>query len=75
MDRQEAEQYLEMLSNLLRVRFVGISKDRARAATRLLVDVTSTILDSSQEVGEHANLFLNEGLTALKVYLHTLERA
>jgi len=74
MDRKEAEHYLEMLSNLLRVRFVGISKERARAATRLLVEVTSTILDNSLEIGEHAHLFLGEGLTALKAYLHTLER-
>lgn len=74
IDRQDAEHYLDILANLLRVRFVGISKERARAATRLLVEMTATILDNGQELGDNARLFLAEGLIALKVYLHTLER-
>jgi AcrR family transcriptional regulator len=73
IDRQDTELYLDFLANLLRVRFVGISKERARAATRILVEFTATILDVSQELGEQSRLFLAEGLIALKCYLHTLE--
>jgi hypothetical protein len=74
IDRQDTELYLDFLATLLRVRFVGISKERARAATRILVEMTATMLDVSQELGEQSRLFLAEGLVALKCYLHTLER-
>ena len=75
IDRQETELYLDYISARLCDRFVGLGQDRARAATRLLIDVSMTILDESQELGSQSSLYLNEGLTALKCYLQSLDHA
>jgi AcrR family transcriptional regulator len=75
LDRKETDEYLEFFASRLQVRFTGVSKDRARAAARILIEVTATILDISEETGGNAEVFLAEGLTALKSYIHTLERS
>jgi AcrR family transcriptional regulator len=75
IDRQDTELYLDFISVRLCDRFVGLGQDRARAATRLLIDVSMTILDESQELGSQSSLYLNEGLTALKCYLQSLDQA
>jgi AcrR family transcriptional regulator len=74
IDRQDTELYLDFISVRLRDRFFGLSEERARAATRLLVDVSMTILDESQELGAESDLYLREGLTALKCYLSSLDQ-
>jgi AcrR family transcriptional regulator len=75
IDRGETEKYLDFISSLLRVRFVGISKERARAATRLLIDLTTKVLDETQELGDQAAAYIEEGRIALKCYLFSLENA
>jgi len=75
IDREDTELYLDFISERLSERFVGLGRERARAATRLLIDVSMTILDESQELGNQSMLYLREGLNALKSYLRSLEQS
>jgi AcrR family transcriptional regulator len=74
IDRDETERYVDFISVRLRDRFRGLNEERARAATSLLIDVSMTILDGSQELGGQSMPYLNEGLTALKCYLQSLDQ-
>jgi AcrR family transcriptional regulator len=73
IDREETDKYLDFISSLLRVRFVGITKERARAATRLLINLTTTILDEAQALGDQSAAYFDEGRVALQCYLHSLQ--
>jgi AcrR family transcriptional regulator len=72
IDRKENEEYLDFFSVLLHERFSNMSRERARAAARLLIEITATVLDVSQETDELADEFITEGKIALKGYLHSL---
>lgn len=74
LDRRETNEYLEPFSSRLRLRFRELSKGRAQAAARFLVEMTAIILDVSQEAGGNSTEFVDEGVIALKSYIHTLAR-
>jgi AcrR family transcriptional regulator len=73
LDRVATEEYLAFFSTKIRLRFPELSLVRVQAATRLLIELTAAILDVAEEPLEDANDFLNEGITALRCYLHSLD--
>lgn len=73
LDQKETNDYLELLGAQLLVRFPELSKGRAHSAAKILIEITAMILDVSQEIGDTSEDFLNEGMTALKSYIRTLE--
>ncbi len=72
LDRTETEELLEFFASRLRMRFTLLSASRARAAARILIEFTSTILDISQEGDGDADELIEESVVALRCYLLTL---
>lgn len=72
LDRTETVELLEFFASRLRMRFTLLSASRARAAARILIEFTSTILDVSQEVDGATDELIEESIVALRCYLLTL---
>ena len=72
LDRNETEKLLDFFASRLRMRFTLLSAARARAAARVLIEFTSTILDMSHETEHVTNEFIDEGIIAIRSYLLTL---
>lgn len=72
-DEQDAAQWIEFFSELLRERFETLSEARARNAAGVLIETTSAIFDSPNAAGRQAQAYLAEAVTMLISYLHSLE--
>ena len=73
LDRQATADYTEFFTSKIVLRFSNLSAGRARAATRLLIEVAATILDVTAETSEGSEEFIAEGVLALTSYLHSLD--
>lgn len=72
LDRTETDELLEFFASRLRMRFTLLSASRARAAARLLIEFTSTVLDISQEGDRTTDELIEESIVVLRCYLLTL---
>jgi len=72
LDRAETDELLDFFASRLRMRFTLLSASRARAAARLLIEFTSTILDINQESDWATDELIDESIVALRSYLLTL---
>jgi hypothetical protein len=57
----------------LRQRFATLDDERARFASRLLVETTNTIMDSALAEGPEAGPFFDEALNLINTYLKTID--
>ena len=72
MDNLDNDRVTAFIADLLRQRFPLIDEERSHSASRLLVDATTAIMESSFADGPNSTAFFGEAQTLIDGYLESL---
>jgi AcrR family transcriptional regulator len=73
LDNVDTSSTADYVAGLLRQRFATLDDERARFASRLLVETTNTIMDSALAEGPEAGPFFDEALNRINTYQKTID--